>query len=406
MQKLNPTPNHRLALPAPSIDAQSASQQLLELIAAEITGHGGVIPFSRYMEMALYSPRLGYYSGGSAKLGAAGDFTTAPEMSALFGATLAHVAHQLFSQTATDVLEFGAGSGKLAFDILSECQRSNIPLKRYFIVELSGELRARQEHCLKGFPQVVWLAEMPTAFSGVIIGNEVLDAMPVELVMKSERGWTRLGVALDPTSAQTLKLVNMEDQDHEIVDLIAQIPESENLPTGYISEIHPVEIAFMRSIAAMLLEGKKDSGQGGVAIWLDYGFPAHEYYLSQRDKGTLMCHYRHHAHPDPFYLPGLQDITAHVDFTAIAIAGVSAGLDLLSYTSQAGFLLGCGITDMLERIPVEDSQQYLPASNAIQKLTSPAEMGELFKVLILGADVELPEQLAQNLFRFDRSHKL
>ncbi|MBC3875881.1 class I SAM-dependent methyltransferase [Undibacterium flavidum] len=406
MQKLNSTPHQKLALPTPSADAMQASQQLQKLIRTEIANHGGVIPFSHYMEMALYTPRLGYYSGGSAKLGADGDFTTAPEMSSLFGATLAQVAQQLFTQTPAAILEFGAGTGKLAFDILSEYQDSNFPLNRYFIVELSGELRARQEQRLKDFPQVVWLSEMPAAFSGVVIGNEVLDAIPIELMMRTEHGWSRLGVAASDDPAESFKLISLHDQAEDIAHLIAQIPESESLPIGYISEVHPVEIGFMRSVAAMLLAGKAQSGLGGAALWLDYGFPAQEYYLPQRDKGTLMCHYRHHAHPDPFYLPGLQDITAHVDFTAIAIAGVEAGLDLLSYTSQASFLLSCGLTDVLKRIPVEDPQRYLPASNAVQKLTSPAEMGELFKVLLLGCDIELPISLAHNLARFDRSHKL
>lgn len=405
MQKLNPTPNHQLSLPIPSDDAQLVSRQLETLIHAEIAACHGVIPFSRYMEMALYTPRLGYYSGGSVKLGADGDFTTAPEMSSLFGATLAQVAQQLFTQSAPEIMEFGAGSGKLAFDILSECQQSQIPLRRYFIVELSGELRARQEERLKDFPQVVWLSKMPTAFSGIVIGNEVLDAMPVELVCKSEQGWTRLGVSSEMTSTASIsgfKLVSMDEATDQHVALLTQIPDAEALPNGYLTEVHPIEIGFMRSIAAMLMAGHAESGQGGVAIWLDYGFPAHEYYLPQRDQGTLMCHYRHHAHPDPFYLPGLQDITAHVDFTAIAIAGVEAGLDLLSYTSQAGFLLGGGITEVLARIPAEDSHRYLPASNAVQKLLSPAEMGELFKVLILGTGVALPEALLQH----DRSHRL
>lgn len=406
MQKLKPTPHQKLALPVPSADAMQASQQLQALIRSEITERGGVIPFSRYMELALYAPQLGYYSGGSAKLGADGDFTTAPEMSSLFGATLAQVAQQLFTQTSAEMMEFGAGTGKLAFDILSECQHSNIPLNRYFIVELSGELRARQEQRLKDFPQVTWLSEMPKAFSGVVVGNEVLDAMPVELLLKAEQGWTRLGVALSHEPEQAFKLVHLQDQSADITHLLAQIPDADSLPIGYVSEVHPVEIGFMRSIAAMLTAGTAKSGKGGVALWLDYGFPAHEYYLPQRDQGTLMCHYRHHAHPDPFYLPGLQDITAHVDFTAIAIAGVEAGLDLVSYTSQAAFLLGCGLTDVLKRIPVDDSQRYLPASNAVQKLTSPAEMGELFKVLMLGSGVELPASLAQNLARFDRSHQL
>lgn len=405
MQKLNPTPNHQLSLPIPSDDAQLVSRQLETLIHEEIAACHGVIPFSRYMEMALYTPRLGYYSGGSVKLGADGDFTTAPEMSSLFGATLAQVAQQLFTQSAPEIMEFGAGSGKLAFDILSECQQSQIPLRRYFIVELSGELRARQEERLKDFPQVVWLSKMPTAFSGIVIGNEVLDAMPVELVCKSEQGWTRLGVSSEMTSAASIsgfKLVNMDEATDQHVTLLTQIPDAAALPNGYLTEVHPIEIGFMRSIAAMLMAGHAESGQGGVSIWLDYGFPAHEYYLPQRDQGTLMCHYRHHAHPDPFYLPGLQDITAHVDFTAVAIAGVEAGLDLLSYTSQAGFLLGGGITEVLARIPAEDSRRYLPASNAVQKLLSPAEMGELFKVLILGTGVALPEALLQH----DRSHRL
>lgn len=405
MQKLNPTPNHQLSLPIPSDDAQLVSRQLETLIHAEIAACHGVIPFSRYMEMALYTPRLGYYSGGSVKLGADGDFTTAPEMSSLFGATLAQVAQQLFTQSAPEIMEFGAGSGKLAFDILSECQQSQIPLRRYFIVELSGELRARQEERLKDFPQVVWLSKMPTAFSGIVIGNEVLDAMPVELVCKSEQGWTRLGVSSEMSSTASIsgfKLVSIDEATDQHVALLTQIPDAAALPNGYLTEVHPIEIGFMRSIAAMLMAGHAESGQGGVAIWLDYGFPAHEYYLPQRDQGTLMCHYRHHAHPDPFYLPGLQDITAHVDFTAIAIAGVEAGLDLLSYTSQAGFLLGGGITEVLARIPAEDSRRYLPASNAVQKLLSPAEMGELFKVLILGTGVALPEALLQH----DRCHRL
>jgi len=402
MQKLNPTPNQKLALPVPSADAQQASLQLQELILAEIAESGGMIPFSRYMEMALYAPRLGYYSGGSAKLGADGDFTTAPEMSALFGATLAQVAHQLFAQTAPDIMEFGAGSGKLAFDILSECQYSNIPLSRYFIVELSGELRARQEERLKDFPQVVWLSSMPDAFSGVVIGNEVLDAMPVELVMKTAGTWSRLGVAKHSEANALFSLTSMQDNAEDSALLVQQISDAESLPDGYISEVHPIADGFMRSVAAMLLAGQAQTLQAGISIWFDYGFPAHEYYLAQRDKGTLMCHYRHHAHPDPFYLPGLQDITAHVDFTAMAHAGVEAGLDLLAYTSQAGFLLETGLTNLLSRIPVEDSVHYLPMTNTVQKLISPAEMGELFKVLILGCGIDLPD----NLLRHDRSHRL
>ncbi len=402
MQKLKPTPHNQLQLPAPSDEALASSRHLQDLIRQDIQAAGGIISFSRYMEMALYTPGCAYYSGGATKLGADGDFTTAPELSPLFGRTLAQVAQTLFQQSEPDIIEFGAGTGKLAFDILSECQQAPIPIRRYFIVELSGELRARQELCLKNFPQVVWLDQMPEAFSGVVIGNEVLDAMPVELVMKTEQGWSRLGVSVSTEPDQAFDLASMQDDENTLAELIEQIPDADQLPTGYITEVHPIARGFMRSIANMLLAGARNSGKGGACLWLDYGFPAHEYYLGQRDKGSLMCHYRHHAHPDPFYLPGLQDITAHVDFSAMALAGVQSGLDLLLYTSQAGFLLPAGITTQLQSIPIEDIQAYLPASNALQKLISPAEMGELFKVLVLGVGIDFPDHLLAQ----DRSHRL
>lgn len=402
MQKLKPLPHQALVLPTPDAAALAASQALSDRIRDEILQHQGIIPFSRYMEMALYTPGLGYYSGGTTKLGAAGDFTTAPEMSALFGACLARCIGQLTQQTEPQIIEFGAGSGKLAFDILSECQRQQIQIDRYFIVDLSGELRARQEQRLKNFPQVAWLDRMPDAFSGVVIGNEVLDAMPVELVIKHNDRWSRLGVSLNDNANPAFRLGLMQDENAEMAELISQIPDAASLANAYITEVHPVASGFMRSIAAMLLAGQQQTGRGGAAIWLDYGFPAHEYYLAQRDKGTLMCHYRHHAHPDPFYLPGLQDITAHVDFSAMALAGVQSGLELQLYCNQAAFLLASGITDLLAEIPIEATQAYLPASQAVQKLISSAEMGELFKVLILGTGLDLPTALLQQ----DRSHKL
>jgi SAM-dependent MidA family methyltransferase len=180
------------------------------------------------------------------------------------------------------------------------------------------------------------------------------------------------------------------------------IPDADDLPTGYLTETHEVATAFMRSVAAMLLAGQTETGRGGAALWLDYGFPAREYYLDERAQGTLMCHYRHHAHPNPFFLPGLQDITAHVNFTAIAQAGVDMGLTCMCYTSQAAFLLAAGIGDLLLRIPNNEVMRYLPASNAVQKLISPAEMGELFKVLVMGCGLTMPEKY----LTFDRSHRL
>ncbi|MBK1888832.1 SAM-dependent methyltransferase [Undibacterium sp. 14-3-2] len=389
----------KLSLPIPAPEALAASQALQQLIIDDIRQHQGWIPFSRYMELALYAPDLGYYSGGATKLGKDGDFTTAPEMSALFGATLATLAGKLFAQTTAQVMEFGAGTGKLARDFLTECQFSGIAIERYFIVELSGELRARQEDLLKDFPQVVWLQEMPASFSGIVLGNEVLDAMPVDLVRKTAAGWCEIGVALaDDGDAAPLQYRERACDAYKCM----QIPDADELPVGYLTEVHAVASGFMHSLAQMLNAGCAATGKGGAAILIDYGFPAHEYYHPQRSQGSLMCHYRHHAHPDPFYLPGLQDITAHVDFTAMARAALEDNLSVLSYTSQAGFLLESGIADLLSRTSPEEVMVYLPQANALQKLISPAEMGELFKVLVIGSGIDLPD----NLLRHDRSHRL
>jgi len=385
----------QLQLPEPSVDALRASQALQESIADEIRRHGGWISFARYMELALYAPGLGYYSGGSAKLGKDGDFTTAPEITPLFGKTLAPVIAGLMRQSQPQILEFGAGSGRLAFDILTELSAMGAPLAHYTIVELSGELRARQQALLHAFPQVRWLDCLPDAFSGVVLGNEVLDAMPVHLVVKTADGWRERGLALEGG-----EFVYREQSCAPA--LLTQIADADALPVGYLTEVHPLASAFVASLAHMLCAGQRENAAGGAAILIDYGFPQAEYYLAQRDQGTLMCHYRHHAHPDPLYLPGLQDITAHVDFTAMAMAAVTGGLELLAYTSQAAFLLAAGLGDILLRTAPTDQRHYLPQANAVQRLTSPAEMGELFKVLVVGTGVEMPDEFLQH----DRSHRL
>lgn len=382
-------------LPEPSLDALSASRSLQQFIAEDIGRHSGWISFSRFMELALYAPRLGYYSGGAAKLGKDGDFTTAPEITPLFGGALAQVAAEVMTQTAPNIMEFGAGTGRLAFDMLTELSALGMPPQVYAIVELSGELRARQQYTLREFPQVTWLEQFPTAFSGIVIGNEVLDAMPVTLLVKSEQGWRERGVGLDAAGFIFL--------DRPCAaELLAQIPDAELLPQGYLTEVHPIAAGFMKSLAEMLCAGFNQTGKGGAAMLIDYGFPAREYYLPQRSQGTLMCHYRHHAHPDPFYLPGLQDITAHVDFTAMARAALEGGLDVLGYMTQAAFLLDAGISELLLRTPPSDKLRFLPQANAVQKLTSPAEMGELFKVLAVGKHTQLPERFQRN----DRSYRL
>lgn len=382
-----------MSLPAPDPDALAASQALQRHIAEHIEQQGGAIPFSHFMELALYAPRLGYYSGGSAKLGAQGDFTTAPEISPLFGAALARVAGDIIAQSAPNIIEFGAGTGKLAHDVLTALERMGVAVDSYTIIDLSGELRARQQDMLSGFPQVRWAERLPEGFSGVVLANEVLDAMPVELVIKTGHGWRRQMVTVNNGEfafAQAELPPALGEQ------LLHQVPEADLLPEGYVTELHPVACGFMASLARLYQGGK------GAAILLDYGFPAHEFYHPQRATGTLMCHYRHHAHPEPFYLPGLQDITAHVDFTAMALAAQDAGLPVLGYMSQAAFLLAAGIGELLLETDPADALKYLPQSKAVQKLVSPAEMGELFKVLVVGTGVELD----QAIVRADRSHRL
>jgi SAM-dependent MidA family methyltransferase len=382
-----------MSLPAPSPDALAASHALQQQLAADVARHDGVLSFARFMETALYAPGLGYYSGGAAKLGQAGDFTTAPEMSALFGAALARVAAAIIAQSAPSILEFGAGTGKLARDVLTELSHMGVAVQRYAIVELSGELRARQQEALRDFPQVVWLDGFPATFDGVVLANEVLDAMPVHLVTKGPDGWREQCVTVADGAFAYVPAVPGAALAEQIA---RQIPAADTLPQGYLTEVHGTAGGFMGSLGALLARGR------GAAILLDYGFPAHEFYHHDRSAGTLMCHYRHHAHPDPFYLPGLQDITAHVDFTAMALAAQDAGAEVLAYMNQASFLLAAGIGELLLRTDPADVGAYLPQANAVHRLLSPAEMGELFKVLVVGNGIELPPALVAA----DRTHRL
>jgi len=379
-----------MSLPPPSADALQASRELQRRIQKTILANDGWISFSHYMALALYAPSLGYYAGGAVKLGKDGDFTTAPEISPLFGATLGRFAVELLHGTEIRLLEFGAGTGKLAADLLQAMADAGIPVTSYQIVELSGDLRARQQQALAGFNQVEWLDAPPRAFSGLVIANEVLDAMPVQLLIKQSGRWLERGVALNEQA--------FVFSDRECLPgLVEQIPEADDLPEGYLTEIHPQQAGFIRLLGDML-----GAGRGGAALMIDYGFPASEYYLPQRSAGTLMCHYRHHAHTDPFYLPGLQDITSHVDFSAMARAGMDAGLGVGFYMSQAAFLIGAGLPKLLEEPSAADPHHWLPLSNAVQKLTSPAEMGELFKALLLVDRVEVPA----NIQSLDQSYRL
>jgi SAM-dependent MidA family methyltransferase len=367
-------------LPEPIPEALQHSIELSTLIQREIASADGWIPFARFMELALYAPGLGYYSAGAAKLGASGDFVTAPEISSLFGQTLARQVAQVLELTGGDVLEAGAGTGRLAVQLLLELEALNTLPQHYYLLEVSADLRQRQRMLIETqAPQhlhrVVWLDQLPDNFSGVMLGNEVLDAMPVHLVAWRDDGIYERGV-----SSQTGTFVWNErpltaGPLFEVARVLAP-------PPGYVSEINPAARGFIATLAQTLKQG--------IIIMIDYGFGESEYYHRQRTEGTLMCHYRHHAHADPFHLPGLQDITAHVDFSAIAHSAVDGGLQLLGYTTQAHFLINCGIMDLLAQTPAENASAYLPLSQQVQKLLSPAEMGELFKVIAIGREITEP----------------
>ena len=366
-------------LPTPPAEALAHSEKLAALIRGDIGANGGWIPFARYMELALYAPGLGYYTAGARKLGREGDFITAPEMSPLFGQTLAQQAAEVLESGLDQILEIGAGSGALAAALLAELERMHRLPRKYYILEVSPDLRERERDLLAAtvphlLERVIWLNQLPTLYPGLIIANEVLDAMPVHIVRTGAAGVEEAGVTLTGESFAWA----YRPATAELLSAAAAL----HLPEGYQTEIQLVARGFVRSLAQSMARG--------VILLIDYGFPAHEYYHAQRSEGTLMCHYRHRAHADPFFLPGLQDITSHIDFSALARAGEEAGLELLGYAGQAQFLINCGITDILLRTPPENTAAYLPQAAAAQALLSPSEMGELFKVIAFGKEYAAP----------------
>ncbi|MDR2195327.1 MAG: SAM-dependent methyltransferase [Gallionellaceae bacterium] len=399
------------SLPAPSPEARAHSERLSAFIRDDIAAHGGWIPFSRFMELALYAPGLGYYAAGARKFGEAGDFITAPELSPLFGRTLARQVAEIMAESAPRILELGAGSGKLAVDLLGELERLDALPERYSILEVSADLRERQQKLVREklphvFEQVEWLNALPEKIEGAVIGNEVLDALPVEVVQWLPSPLVREGrgrgdaphLSSRPLSPTPLPrgergniilqrgVTTQNDgfvwQDRPAENALLDAARQLDLSGDYLSEISLATRGLIRTLCERL--------HRGVLLFIDYGFGAREYYHPQRDQGTLMCHYRHRAHADPFFLPGLQDITAHVDFTAVHDSAIASGAHLLGYTSQAHFLINCGIGDFLTASDPENLRAHLPLSAQLQKLTSPAEMGELFKVIALGKGIETP----------------
>lgn len=374
-----------LDLPPPGAEAEAHSARLRELIVAEIAAAGGAISFARFMELALYAPSLGYYSAGAQKFGAAGDFITAPELSPLFARCVARQCAQVLRGLGQgDVLEAGAGSGALAADILAALAELDSLPEHYFILELSADLRERQRRLLRErapqwWSRAVWLERLPAApFRGVVLANELLDALPVHLFTITEAGPEELLVGETGGTLQWRTAPLSDPRLRARIDAIRQEGE-EDLPAGYTSEINLAAEAWLRSMA--------DVVEMGAILLIDYGFPRREYYHPQRTGGTLMCHYRHRAHGDPLILPGLQDITAHVDFTALAEAALEVDLTVAGYTTQGAFLLATGIT---EQLAAAEAEEQLRRAQEVKKLTLPHEMGELFKVMALTRGIDEP----------------
>ena len=341
---------------------------MIERLRSEIAAAGGWIPFARYMELALGA----YYGRSDRQFGARGDFVTAPELGRLFGRTLARQLNALDGP----ILELGAGSGALAEALLAELERE------YLILETSPALRERQRERLG--KRVRFLDQLPSKFRGIVLANEVVDALPVHAV-----GWRAHGIVERGVS------VALTWTERPASGAVLEYAKTIDVPAPYDSEIGLAGQAWMRSLGECL--------EHGAIFIVDYGFPRREYYHPQRSMGTLMCHAQHRAHSDPFQRPGEQDITAHVDFSALAEAAHSVGLEVLGYTSQAQFLVNCGITDVLAQANVENALHYAPIAAEAQRLLSPAEMGELFKVLALGRGVEAP---LLGFSRGDRAHTL
>jgi len=370
------------ALPPPTAEAAAHSRRVSGHIAAAIAAAGGWIPFSRYMELALYAPGLGYYTAGARKFGAGGDFVTAPEISAVFGQCLARQAAQVLDATGGDILELGPGSGALAVSMYRELRAMGHAPSRYRLLEVSPDLQERQRACLaQEFPgdaaRFEWIGALPADFRGLVVANEVLDVVPFSIVRRSRDRFFERGVAAEGEGFAW--------QDRELAEGdLSRRARAVFPPDGYDyeSEISLPAEALVRTVA--------QSMRAGIALFIDYGFAQPELYHPQRSMGTMRCHYRHHFHGDPFFLPGLQDITAHVDFTAMADAAESAGAEVYGYTTQANFLIAAGLTDVLSRIEPELTVERMKATSAAHRLVSPAEMGELFKVLAIGRGIEAP----------------
>jgi len=387
------------SLPVPDSIAQQHSEQLLTLIKHKINEAGGKITFADYMQLCLYAPGLGYYSAGSHKIGYGGDFTTAPEISSLFSRSLALQLIDVLRQLDQgNILEFGAGSGKMAVDILRELNVKKCLPKHYYIIEASADLRQRQQCIIHDeIPdledKVIWLDSLPEEFKGVVLANEVCDAMPVHRLHFNN------AVCYECYIVNNDGLLQWSDDALSRTDLIGKVAEIQSLigDTDYFTEVNLTAEAWLTSVA--------DKLQQGAVFIIDYGYPQAVYYHPQRSSGTMMCYYQQQGHDNPLVLPGLQDLTAHVDFTSLAQIAVDNSLDVAGFQSQADFLLAGGITELssLNDNDNDDAFVMLQQATEIKRLTSPTEMGETFKVLTLTKNLD---QLLPRIQQGDRRYNL
>tara|TARA_R110000782_G_scaffold13730_10_gene40306 strand:+ start:2639 stop:3838 length:1200 start_codon:yes stop_codon:yes gene_type:complete len=370
-------------LPVPDQDALIQSEKLIGCIKAALDTQGAAISFDEYMKLALYAPGLGYYSAGSRKFGSEGDFVTAPELSPIFSRCLAHQCKQVLNELGTgNILELGAGTGAMARDILLELEKQDALPEKYLILEVSADLKQRQQTNLKEtiphlIERVVWLDALPEdGVAGVILANEVLDALPVKRFKKTVGGFKELKVGLGDnqfiwveSDAKGELLNNLEELENDL---------STSFPENYVSEIN--------TQLGSWLSGLESALNKGVMFFIDYGYSAAEYYHPERMDGSLLCHYRHRVHADPFYNPGLQDITCSANFTALAECAGSVGLHVSGYTNQTYFLFGCGLEELLADMNQLDIKAQTKIAQQVRILTMPEEMGERFKVMALTKD--------------------
>ena len=377
------------ALPEPSQQQKEHSQQLQSAIRAAIKDNGGQISFDQYMAMALYQPGLGYYAAGAQKFGAAGDFITSPEVSPLFAQSLARQVQQtMLVLEQPVVIEFGAGSGILAADLLLALERLDSLPQAYQILEVSAELQQRQQqtlqqHCPHLLGKVEWLQQIPeTAVNAVVIANEVLDAMPVIAFEKQNGKLFERKIELEGEIFNWVSVAADENLQAAVAEI--ETISNKKLPADYRSEYNPSVLPWLKTLHQLIKKG--------LVLLIDYGYEVAQYYNDERTMGTMMCYYQHRAHDDVFFYPGVQDITAFVNFTAVAEAAVNSGFDVMGYTPQAQFLFGCGLPEIFEEkmadLGEDQIKQQMHLSQQVKTLTLPGEMGERFKVMALGKGID------------------